>query len=310
MAGSDFTARTDSLARWRQLDRRFAAPMYVVSILSLLSFAVLLHFHEREEFYGVWLGSLIASAVLYPCYLAEYVAARRAGSPRSRERLWCCLLPLLRLAARDHETGARIWLPTSGWQTVSAELRSRLEKAGNVPMIAVALLVLPLIGIEYQYADQIEHNPRWAASIAAATTLIWFAFTFEFVVMCSVAERKFVYCKQHWLDLAIILLPLVAFLRALRLGRLLRLQQISRTARVYRMRGVTMRAWRALLVLDVVRRVVHGRPEQRLQKLAEIIAQKEQELAELRQEQLTLQLSLTPAVPLTTRAEGPSQKAA
>jgi voltage-gated potassium channel len=291
------------------LDQRFAAPMYIVSILSLLTFAVLLHFHEREEFYGPWLGSLIASMVFYPCFVAEYIAALMAGSPRSRERLWCCLLPPLRLAARDHETGTRIWLPTSGWQTVSADLRVRLEKAGNVPMIAVALLVLPLIGIEYQYADQIEHNPRWAASIAAATTLIWFAFTFEFVVMCSVAERKFEYCKKHWLDLAIILLPLVAFLRALRLGRLLRLQQISRTARVYRMRGVTMRAWKALLVFGIVRRIIHGRPEQRLKKLGEIIAQKEQELAELRQEQLTLQMSLTPSVPLT-RVEGTSQRAA
>ncbi|MFO0917956.1 MAG: hypothetical protein U0872_06525 [Planctomycetaceae bacterium] len=294
---------------WRRLDQRFAAPMSFLSILSLLAFALLLHFHEREEFNGVWLGSLIASLTIYPFYLVEYLAARHAGSPRTRERLWCCLLPPLRLAARDHETGTRIWLPTSGWQPVSADLRSRLEKAGNVPMIGVALLVLPLIGIEYQYADEIQHNPRWAASIASATALIWFAFTLEFVLMCSVAERKIDYCKRHWLDLAIILLPLIAFLRALRLGRLLRLQQLSRTARVYRMRGVIMRAWRALLVLDVVRRVVQGRPEQRLLKLADLIAQKEQELAELRQEQQSLQLSLKPAVSLP-RLDGPSQKAA
>jgi len=275
-------------ARCRRLDHTFARPMFYISLASLLSFAVLLHFHERPEYFWIWCAGLVLSALVWPCYVAEFVLAWRAGSPRARERFWCCVLPPLRIAARDHETGQRVWFPQLKWQAVSRELRDRLERAGNIPMITIACLVLPLIAIEFQYAEQLENHPRWAGGLAAATALIWFAFAYEFVVMFSLAEKKFEYCKTHWLDLAIILLPLVAFLRALRLGRLLRLQQLSRTARIYRMRGLAMRAWRALLVLEIVRRVLQGRPEQRLKRLDELILAKQQELTDLEAERQTL----------------------
>lgn len=289
----DATRSSDDLnERRRRLDGRLARPMWFVSLASLAALAVVLHFHEREEYRGVFIGSLVASIALWPCYLAEYVAAKRAGSERIRERFWCCILPPLRLAARDHETGRRIWLPVLGWQEASIVLQERLERIAGIPMIAVALLVLPLIGFEYVYAEEVEADPRLAGCVAGATSLIWFAFAFEFVMMCSLSERKLEYCRSHWLDLAIILLPLVAFLRALRLGRLLRLQQLGRTARVYKLRGTAMRAWRALLLLEIVRRVIYGRPERRAARLAELIARKEKELAELRAELAQLEASL------------------
>ena len=46
--------------------------------------------------------------------------------------------------------------------------------------------------------------------------LIWTAFALEFVIMISVVERKLKYCVQHWIDLLVIVLPLVGFLRTLR----------------------------------------------------------------------------------------------
>jgi voltage-gated potassium channel len=66
------------------------------------------------------------------------------------------------------------------------------------------------------------------------------------------------------------------------------LQQLSRTARVYRMRGLAMRAWRALLVLEIVRRILHGRPEQRLKKVEDLILLKQQELTDLEAERQRL----------------------
>jgi hypothetical protein len=277
--------------------------MGVLSLITLASFAVMLHFHERDEYRIAWRASFAVSAVLWPAYLFELLLAWRAGSPRLRERLWCCVLPPLRLAARDHETGRRVWILGLSWQTVSPELRDRLERIGNVPMIVIACLVLPLIAFEYQYAEQIEGDLRWAGCTAAATTLIWFAFAVEFVVMCSLADRKLEYCRAHWLDLAIILLPLAAFLRVLRLGRLLRLQQLGRTARAFRMRGVMIRAWRALLLLDAVRRILHGRPERQLKRLEELIRLKEHELAELRAEQQHLLGRLSPPPEVPPRSE-------
>jgi voltage-gated potassium channel len=296
--GSNSVPTEAQTRQWRGLDLRFAAPMCFVSLTSLMAFAVLLHFHEREEYQIVWFASLGALALLWPLNVLELFLSWRVGSSRIRERAWSCVLPPLRLVARDHETGQRIWIPGMSWQTVSKELRERLEKISNLPMIIVACLVLPLIGIEHHYADKIEADFHWASCIAAATSLIWFTFTLEFVVMCSLADRKLVYVRTHWLDLAVILLPLVAFLRALRLGRLLRLQQLSKTARMYRMRGVLMRTWRALLVLDIVRRLLQGGPEKRLKKLEELIQAKELELAELRIEQQRLQDQLTPAAEL------------
>jgi hypothetical protein len=285
--------------QWRQLDRRLAPAMCIVSLCSLAAMAVLLHFHEREEYRTVWLAGLAVSALLWPAYVVDFLLAWRSGSSRTRERLWCCVLPPLRFIARDHETGQRVWIPGLSWQPVSSALRERLERLSNVPMIVVACLVLPLIAVEHHYAEQIAGDLRWASSVSAATALIWFVFTLEFVVMCSLSDKKLQYCRQHWLDLAVILLPLVAFLRALRLGRLLRLQQLSKTARVYRMRGVMMRAWRALLVLEIVRRIVQGRPEQRLKRLDEMIHLKEQELAALRAEQMELRSRLSGASTLT-----------
>jgi hypothetical protein len=280
----------------RRLDQRLAAPMMVASLTSLLSLAVLLHFHERTEYQAAWLASRAVSVMIWPLYVIEFLSAWWCGSPRTRERFLCCLLPPLRLAARDHETGERIWFPGWGWQAVNQELRFRLERVSNVPMIIVACLVLPLIAVEHHFAARIAEDVRWSTCVAAATTLIWLAFTLEFVVMCSVSARKLSYCKEHWLDLVIILLPLIAFLRALRLGRLLRVNQLARlteTARVYRMKGVSMRAWKALLVLDIVKRLLQGGPAQRLAKLEKLIEQKEVELAALRSEQAFLQGQIT-----------------
>lgn len=274
--------------------------MLVASVTSLLSLAVLLHFHERTEYRAIWQASLAVSILIWPLYLLEFLVAWRCGSPRTRERLLCCLLPPLRFAARDHETGERIWFPGWGWQAANQELQFRLERFSNVPMIVVACLVLPLIAIEHHFAARIAEDVRWSACAAAATALIWLAFTLEFVVMCSVSARKLNYCKEHWLDLVIILLPLIAFLRVLRLGRLMRLNQLARlteTARVYRMKGVSMRAWKALLVLDIVKRLVQGAPAQRLARLERLIDQKEAELAALRTEQAFLQSQLAPTTP-------------
>jgi voltage-gated potassium channel len=101
--------------------------------------------------------------------------------------------------------------------------------------------------------------------------------------MIAVVEKKLDYCKRHWLDIVIICLPFVAFLRFLRVGQALRLQQLSRVGRVYRLRGVTMRTWRSVLLLDLIARVVRISPEKQLAKLRETLQEKEIELELLRE---------------------------
>ena len=82
--------------------------------------------------------------------------------------------------------------------------------------------------------------------------LIWTAFALEFTVMIAVVDRKLKYCWQHWIDILVIVLPLVAFLRSLRLARLARLHQIGKFTRLYRLRGSVVRAQRAIAVVASV----------------------------------------------------------
>ncbi len=263
-------------------DRRLAPVMFSAAFSFLACLAGALHLHERAEYETVWLACNLGMGLLYPIFVAEslwHIAVR--GTIHWKTHLIHCLLPPLRLAARDTATRSWIWMPHSGWLNVNDELRERIERSFTIPMIAIALLMLPMLAAEYFWSAAIANDLRLAATVDVLTLLIWMAFTFEFVVMISVVERKFDYCRAHWIDLAVICLPLVAFLRAGRLGRLLRLQQLSRTARVYRLRGLATRAWRGLLLLNLVDRVMRTRPELHLRRLRRQLEVKEEEVRQL-----------------------------
>ena len=271
----------------RQIDRALAGPMFGIAALVLLLLAGVRHVHETHPGLAAFCGW--GMLCLFPLFVFEYFVHRSLGSAHLRQNLWYCLLPPLRLGARDHATGRSIWLPIIGWQEVDEALQSRVAKAFSVPMIVIALMVLPLMAAEFAWANRLSESPRLALAAQTATGLIWLAFTLEFIVMISIVEKKLQYCRQHWVDLAVILLPLAAFLRAARLGRLLRLQQLTRTARVYRMRGLLLKAWHSLLLLDAIDRIVRGSPEARLTKLHTMLAEKEQELQQIRDEIRRLQ---------------------
>jgi hypothetical protein len=105
--------------------------------------------------------------------------------------------------------------------------------------------------------------------------------------MNAVAENRIRYCYLHWIDLAIVLLPLIEalpILRLLRLGSLLRVEQVARLGRLYRLQALAMKGWRAMLVLEVVQRLTGRSLEHRLKRLEELLLLKEEETAELRRE--------------------------
>lgn len=254
--------------------------------------------------------------LMWPLFPAEQLI-RLYGSwiLDSRERVskfwWLfSLVPPLRLCAQ--QPGALlpnselrepdfVWLPRLGWQEVNRQLQRRLERVFSVPMIGIALLILPILGLHFLFKEAIVDYPYLRVLLHFGTGLIWFAFAVEFIVMVSIAEKKLAYCKKHWLDLAIILLPLVSFLRTLRLlraGKLIKigkLQQLSRVVRVYRLRGVAMRLLRAMMVLEVIHRLIRTKPESRIQKLEHQYREKEHELLELREKIDLIKLSLDEA---------------
>jgi hypothetical protein len=185
----------------------------------------------------------------------------------------CCVCPPLKMGARWPELAGAMWLPVIGWSIPAEELKHKLVQSLSLPMLGIAVLILPVLGVEFFLQEQVHRYPALRYSLHFGTGLIWFAFATEFIIMISLAERKFEYCKQHWLDLAIILLPLISFLRSIQLLRATRLakftkvQQLSRMARVYRLRGVSTRALRALVLIEVVNRLWPASPKKQLHRL-------------------------------------------
>jgi voltage-gated potassium channel len=181
-----------------------------------------------------------------------------------------------------------------GWQQANRSLRERMERLFSVPMIFVALLILPILAVEHYFARMVEpHDHLWLVLlIDGCTALIWIAFAAEFIVMLSVADSKLKYCKSHWLDLAIIILPLISFARALRLARTMRLGQIGRMSRLYRLRGLAMRGYRAVLMLELLQRLIRRSPEKQLQALRQVLAEREAEIEELRRTIAQLELQV------------------
>jgi voltage-gated potassium channel len=230
---------------------------------------------------GSWFRIAIGIMMLliWPCFWVEAVfhwvtrpwsAAYRRYHLRS---LFFCFLPPLRMCARNPDMGGAMWLPWLGWRVADDQLRDQLKRYFGIPMLGIAVLILPVLAVEFFLKEQVADHFALRVGLHFSTGLIWFAFTTEFIVMISAAENRLDYCKKHWLDLAIILLPLISFLRSLqviratRLAKLTKVQQLSKMARVYRMRGVSTKAFRALLLIDAVTRLMQPKPEKLLVRL-------------------------------------------
>ncbi len=316
---------TNSLCR--RLDRDAPLPMFVASVCMLLLLAGEIHFSHGKMFAPLLFACHIGLACLWPVFMIEALVHVFARSASWKQHLAFCLCPPLRLGARDACDGKRVWLPRLGWTTVDRDLTDRMERTLNVPMILISLCVIPLLALDYY---QPEHHPlvhhlhdslmgrpttpalaqppaasgtlamalAWARlpSVRFATrvgeALIWTAFALEFVLLIAIVDRKLKYCLKHWIDILVIVLPLVAFLRSLRLARLARLNQIGRFTRLYRLRGSVVRAQRGMVVASVVERKVFRNPRKQLAKLNDALAEKERETALLREQIHHLQLEI------------------
>jgi len=116
-------------------------------------------------------------------------------------------------------------------------LRARINRFFHWPMIILALIMLPIIAVDLLIlAEHRELTYSWMWWLCmAGIWIIWLAFLIEFVIKIAVAESRFEYVKRNWLDVIILIVP---FLRPLRVWR------IAKTARVFTLRGVGMKAAR------------------------------------------------------------------
>ncbi|MBL8792548.1 MAG: hypothetical protein JNM56_01455 [Planctomycetia bacterium] len=278
---------------------RLARPMFAAAVLFLVVLAGLFHRLPREEIFE-WEQETIETALvlLWLAIVAEVGLRVRQRPPTVARRqalrdffLVACVPPL-RMALPGQWHGGQVWLPWYGWRAIDASLRKALERFFSLPMIVIAFMILPLLLIDYKWSEVIVESAALSLLFDIGVSVIWLAFAVEFIIMVSVAESGWRYCLVHWIDLAIVVLPVVEVLPAagfLAKLRLLRLEQISRMGRLYRLRALAMKGWRSFLVLDVIQRLIGQRLEKRLARLQELLAVKEEEVAELRQEIVTLQ---------------------
>lgn len=233
---------------------------FSVGVAHLSALAGLLHVTPETAGFAVFdAWQVVLASILVACSVAALWLHPASGIRRLRSALFPCIsLPPW------NEDKTEAWIPSLGWRRVDNDLRLEVEKRFAVPMVVIAVLVLPLFGVEHFLRDAIATSPVLTALVAIASAAVWGAFALEFIVGCTLAEKKLGYVKQHWLDAIIVLLPLVAFLRMARLARLTKLQK---TARVFRLRGVAMRLWNAFVVFELIERALFRTPEKRLAHL-------------------------------------------
>lgn len=245
----------------------------------------------------------LALFVLWPLFWLEFIVSLW-HSDRSRMftgggflRLFACVVPPVRLAAPSAAYDGQVWLPWIGWQVPGKVLANRLERAFGKPMLAIAMLILPILLIEYGLHSLVEEKEWLRLTLHISTGFIWCAFTIEFLILFSVTDKRIEYIKAHWIDLVIILLPLISFLRSfrvLRLTKFAKVQKLAKMGRVFRVRGVLMKALRAMMLLGVVNRLLRITPEKQLIKMKKQYDEREEELRELKAEIDQLESELKP----------------
>ncbi len=228
--------------------------------------------------------------LLWPLFIAESLyQLTQAKAANATKKQWglrvaAAAIPPIRLGTPSMAWDGRVWLPVMSWVHPSKASKQMLARFFGKPMIAIALLILPILLLEFGFKSLVANHFWLQMLIHLATGFIWFAFTVEFILMVSVSDKKLAYVKKNWIDLAIILLPLISFLRgirALRLAKLAKVQQLAKMGRVYRMRGLGMKLFRALLLFEVVNRVLRITPEKQLDKLKSIRQDHIEELEEI-----------------------------
>ncbi len=184
-------------------------------------------------------------------------------------RLITIPLPPLRMMMPRFTASEWLWLPSMGWSKKNHALFSKLRHDFSTPMIIIALLIIPLVLIDFRFQEQVQaFIPNIKLYLEMGQAFIWVAFAFEFMLMISVTDEKIPYCAQNWMDLIIILLPLVYFLRTLRVFRAFQgVARIQQLGRLYRLRSTMTKMRQALVLAEAIKRLMHPNPESQLKGL-------------------------------------------
>ncbi|MBE7494991.1 MAG: potassium channel protein - like protein [Verrucomicrobiaceae bacterium] len=228
---------------------------------------------HRWTLLALWAGIALEA-------VAGLFSAPDAWRARLRRLALTVLIPPLRMTTATSTPDGWLWIPGAGWRAAGPVTSAKLENKLALPMLALTLLVLPVLGVEFGAGEALDARPRLALAVHLTTSLIWTGFAAEFLWMIAATPHKLAYCQRHWINLVIILLPLVAFLRAFSMLRFLR---AGKLLRAYRLRTLQSRVWRLLLVFNLIDRLQQRNPRKYCASLERKIAELEAEAARMRQ---------------------------
>lgn len=292
--------------RRKALRRRYDSwmiPSIWLSLVWLLMFSTVLP-HNGENTFEHLRSPLVKTAGIIALgiwiwFVFEFILFVRASRgmrhfPKQiRRGLVVLIFPAFRVAQRSFSRPGKIWLPFMGWKKKNKKLFRKLTHAFSVPMICVVLLVLPIMAIELFRPVWIEDLPWVRNLLGVGQQFIWLAFAYEFVVMIAASFKRVSYCFRHWIDLLIILLPIflfvVPFLNLLPIVRLARLGSLAGLTQMLRMKRLGLKVFQLLALLASTKQIGKNYHKRRIEKLHDLIDDREDELEDLREELAKLQ---------------------
>src|SRR5207248_863043 len=103
-------------------------------------------------------------------------------------------------------------------------LYERYSRASDLPLMLLALLMVPVILVP----EALPLTAEQATWLDALDWTIYACFAADFAVKLYLAPSAWAHVRRNWLDLVVLLLPLLRPLRLVRSARLLRLLRAAR----------------------------------------------------------------------------------
>jgi voltage-gated potassium channel len=277
--------------------------MFLFKIIFLGLFAILVQYYQTDDrinslYYANEMKQILISLwLIFAIERFLYLSLCPNKTWRSFvAAFFIVLFPPLHLAARRCHTKQYIWYFTH-WELVREELFNKIERQFLFWIILILVIMTPFWLIELIFSKKLHDNILLQHIMNTGNAIVWAVFVAELVIEISITKKWQQYLIKHWIELLIILLPMLAFARFLRFAKLgflakfgfIQKMVITYTAKwqkllnIYRARSTVNRLIRIFILVEVIQRWQQSRnPKKYLKKLHEQLEEKQQELDEIK----------------------------
>ncbi len=289
-------------AYYNLIDNYIVRYMFLLKIIFLGLFAILIQYYQTDEGIKTLHYATEMQQVLFGLWFI-FAIERFLYLSLCPNKTWrsfvaaffIILFPPLHLAARRCHTKQYIWYFTH-WELVREELFEKIDRQFLFWIVIILVIMTPFWLLELFFSIKLEQYILLQHVMNIGNAIVWAVFVAEFIIEISITRKWHQYLIKHWIELLIILLPMLAFARFLRLTQFGFLSKFGfiqkmivtytvkwqKLLNMYRARSTLNRLIRIAILIDVLRRWQQRRnPKKYLQHLQEQLAQKQRELAEI-----------------------------